>query len=154
MTNRIIVSVTNDLSTDHRVHKVCTSLQAFGFDVLLLGFKQADSKALYREYDTSRFSMWFIKGPLFYAEFSIRLFFFLLFNKSDSCPRGFLLLCFLGGDLSEVTHQSSLRVLDFVQWLVSGTVNPRRVSYASTCAGRQEQTRGSQEVTMKEVRYI
>ena len=51
--------------------------------VLLLGFKQADSKALYREYDTSRFSMWFKKGPFFYAEFSLRLFLLMLFNKSD-----------------------------------------------------------------------
>ena len=83
MPNRIIVSVTNDLSTDQRVHKVCTSLQAFGFDVLLVGFLQADSKVLDRRYATSRFSMWFAKGPFFYAEFSIRLFFFLLFNKSD-----------------------------------------------------------------------
>jgi glycosyltransferase involved in cell wall biosynthesis len=83
MPNRIIVSVTNDLSTDQRVHKVCTSLQAFGFDVLLVGFLQADSKILDREYATSRFSMWFKKGPFFYAEFSVRLFLLLLFNKSD-----------------------------------------------------------------------
>jgi glycosyltransferase involved in cell wall biosynthesis len=83
MPNRIIVSVTNDLSTDQRVHKVCTSLQAFGFDVLLVGFLQADSNILDREYATSRFSMWFKKGPFFYVEFSVRLFLLLLFNKSD-----------------------------------------------------------------------
>jgi glycosyltransferase involved in cell wall biosynthesis len=83
MPNRIIVSVSNDLTTDQRVHKVCTSLQDFGFDVLLVGFIQADRKDLDRSYTTSRFSMWCKKGPFFYLEFSIRLFFFLLFNKSD-----------------------------------------------------------------------
>jgi len=83
MTNRIIVSVTNDLSTDQRVHKVCTSLQSFGFEVLLVGFLLNDSNKLNRDYQTYRFSIWFKSGPMFYFEYSIRLFCFLLFNKSD-----------------------------------------------------------------------
>lgn len=83
MFNKIIVSVTNDLSTDQRVHKVCASLHSFGFEVLLVGFLLNDSKSLNREYETHRFNLWFKKGPLFYFEYSIRLFYFLLFKKSD-----------------------------------------------------------------------
>lgn len=83
MPNRIIVSVSNDLTTDQRVHKVCTSLQDFGFEVLLVGFMQVDSNDLNRSYSTSRLTMWFKKGPLFYIEFSVKLFLFLLFTKSD-----------------------------------------------------------------------
>lgn len=83
MSQKIIVSVTNDLSTDQRVHKVCTSLQSFGFEVLLVGRKQKDSPPLNRAYATHRFTLLFARGPLFYMEYSLRLFFFLLFRKSQ-----------------------------------------------------------------------
>ena len=34
---RAIVCVTNDLSTDNRVHRTCTVLQDLGYEVLLVG---------------------------------------------------------------------------------------------------------------------
>ncbi|MFW6259496.1 MAG: glycosyltransferase [Tangfeifania sp.] len=81
---RIIVSVTNDLVSDNRVHKVCTSLVKMGFDVLLAGRKLPGSLALEeRTYQTKRFRLFFKKGPLFYACFNFRLFLFLLFAKFD-----------------------------------------------------------------------
>ena len=81
---RIIVSVTSDLVSDNRVHKVCTSLHKTGFDILLLGRKRKTSVPLQpREYKTRRFRLWFEKGPLFYACFNLRLFCFLLFSKTD-----------------------------------------------------------------------
>ena len=83
MSKRIIVSVTNDLSTDQRVHKVCTSLQQMGFDVLLVGRKLKSSLSLQRGYSTKRMSLLFNSGMLFYAEYNLRLFFFLLFSKCD-----------------------------------------------------------------------
>ena len=80
---KAIVSVTNDLYTDQRVHKVCTFIQSQGYEVLLVGRLRKDSKELERTYQTKRFRLPFDKGPLFYASYSFRLFWFLLFSKCD-----------------------------------------------------------------------
>lgn len=84
MSKKIILSVTNDLISEQRVHKVCLFLKRVGFDVVLVGRKQNQSLKLdKRPYKTIRFFLFFQKGPLFYAEYTIRLFFFLLFQKAD-----------------------------------------------------------------------
>jgi len=79
---KVIVSVTNDLISDQRVHKVCTSLHNSGVEVLLVGRKVASSlKLSNRPYETKRFNLWFNKGVLFYANYNLRLAWFLLFSK-------------------------------------------------------------------------
>lgn len=84
MTNqKIIVAVTNDLTTDARVAKICDALQELNFEVVLVGRKLPNSQNLNRKYTTKRFKLWFNKGPLFYANYNLRLFFFLLFSKTD-----------------------------------------------------------------------
>ena len=80
---QIIVSVTNDLVADNRVHKVCTSLEEMGFDVLLVGRKLKNSQLLTRSYQTHRMRLLLSKGACFYAEYNFRLFLLLLFRKAD-----------------------------------------------------------------------
>ncbi|MBI5538688.1 MAG: glycosyltransferase [Bacteroidia bacterium] len=80
---KVIVSVTNDLVSDNRVHKVCTSLESMGYHVLLVGRRQFNSLSVNRNYKTKRFRLLFNKGPLFYAEYNFRLFHFLLFSKAN-----------------------------------------------------------------------
>ena len=80
---RVIVSVINDLSTDQRVDRVCNTLVEMGFSVMLVGRKKRDSIPLIKKsYAQHRIRLCFEKGPLFYATFNIRLFFYLLFHPA------------------------------------------------------------------------
>ncbi len=80
---RIVVSVTNDLVTDQRVHKVCNTLVDMGYEVELIGRKLPNSLEFDRNYKTTRIKLLFNKGFLFYAEYNTRLFFKLFFIKKD-----------------------------------------------------------------------
>lgn len=81
---KIIVSVTNDLYTDQRVRRVCEFLVANNYDVTLCGRLLKNSKPLTKTaYKTKRFKLPFTNGALFYAAYNIRLFFYLISNKSD-----------------------------------------------------------------------
>jgi glycosyltransferase involved in cell wall biosynthesis len=80
---RIIISTSNDISTDNRVHKVAMVLLNVGFDVLWAGRQLPDSLPLDKPYATKRFKLWFNRGALFYANLNMRLFVYLLFKKTD-----------------------------------------------------------------------
>jgi glycosyltransferase involved in cell wall biosynthesis len=82
---RVVLAVTNDILSDQRVHKMSLTLLEMGFDICIVGRMKKDSLKLdFRPYNTFRFNLLGIeKGPLFYAFYNIRLFFFLIFNKFD-----------------------------------------------------------------------
>ena len=81
---RIIFTVTTDLSYDQRMMRICGSMSAAGYDVLLVGRNKRSSLPLQpTTYRQKRLNCWFEKGKAFYIEYNIRLFFFLLFAKCD-----------------------------------------------------------------------
>lgn len=81
---KVIVTVINDLATDQRVARVCTMLQEMGFEVLQVGRLLPNSPPLpKRPWQQKRMRLLFYRGPLFYAEFNIRLFIFLLSHRAD-----------------------------------------------------------------------
>lgn len=80
---KVSLSVINDLVTDNRVHKVSLSLQKMGFEPLLIGRLLPESHPVQRDYSTHRMKLLFRKGMLFYFEYNLRLFFYLLSKKVD-----------------------------------------------------------------------
>lgn len=81
---RLIFTVTNDLVYDQRMIRICSSLSQAGYRVLLTGVKQRDSLPLQpRPFEQKRLYCFFDRGPGFYAEYNIRLFFYLLFKGTD-----------------------------------------------------------------------
>ncbi|AUC16015.1 glycosyl transferase group 1 [Tenacibaculum sp. SZ-18] len=80
---RVFVAVTNDISTDQRVHKVCVYLVNKGFEVFVYGRVLPNTIQVSRTYTIYRKKHWFNHNFIFYAEYNIRLFFRLLFYKTD-----------------------------------------------------------------------
>jgi len=82
---RIILTVTNDLTYDQRMQRICTSLANAGYSVLLTGRKLPGSLALQPQaFQQKRLFCFFKKGFAFYAEYNLRLFFFLLFSRTSA----------------------------------------------------------------------
>lgn len=82
---KIICTVTTDLVFDQRMRRICTSLSSAGYEVLLVGRKKKKSPELTNEkHSQHRIECWFEKGPLFYLEFNIRLFLYLINHKTDA----------------------------------------------------------------------
>lgn len=81
---RLVFTVTNDLNYDQRMIKICTSLENAGYNVLLIGRSSRMSTHLSPQFfRQKRLYCFFQKGKLFYAEYNLRLFFYLLFLKMD-----------------------------------------------------------------------
>ena len=81
---KITVSVISDLTTDQRVIRICTTLQQMGFEVFVIARCFNNSLPL-DEYifKATRIKCRFRKGILQYAEFNFKLFWRLLFCKTD-----------------------------------------------------------------------
>lgn len=79
-------SVTNDVVTDQRVIKIVRSLKKIGIESTIIGRihkKSIEIPESLKDIKIIRFKTFFEKGPLFYAEYNIRLFLFLIRNKFD-----------------------------------------------------------------------
>jgi glycosyltransferase involved in cell wall biosynthesis len=82
---KIIFVVTTDLNYDQRMQRICGSLHKTGFQVTLVGREWNCSKPLRPQpYRQHRLRCFFKGGKLFYAEFTCRLWLFLLLRKYDA----------------------------------------------------------------------
>lgn len=82
---RILFAVTNDLNSDQRMWRICTTLQEAGYAVTLVGRQLPESRPLpQRPYVQHRMRLFFRKGPLFYLEFNLRLFLYALGSQVDA----------------------------------------------------------------------
>ena len=82
---QVVFTVTNDLSYDQRMHRICTTLAENNYDVLLVGRKRRSSIPLTPEiFKQKRIRCIFNKGFLFYAEYNFRLFIYLMTIKTDA----------------------------------------------------------------------
>jgi glycosyltransferase involved in cell wall biosynthesis len=80
----LVFTVTTDLTYDQRMIRICTSLANAGYAVTLVGRKLNSSLPLSAQpFIQKRINCFFEKGKLFYAEYNIRLFFYLLLKKMD-----------------------------------------------------------------------
>lgn len=83
--HRIICTVTNDLTYDQRMRRICRTLSEAGYEVWLVGRELPHSIALDEmPFRQIRLLCRWRKGFAFYAEFNVRLFFFLLKNRFDA----------------------------------------------------------------------
>jgi len=84
MAKRIIVSVISELTTDQRVIRISSTLQNMGFDVTVIARALSDSLPLGNyPFKSKRIKCRFKKGVMAYAEFNFKLFWVLLFAKTD-----------------------------------------------------------------------
>lgn len=82
---RLIFTTSNDLNYDQRMQRICSTLQAVGYDCLLVGRSKKDSLPLSEKpFQQHRFSCWFESGKFFYLELNIRLYFYLRKQKADA----------------------------------------------------------------------
>jgi glycosyltransferase involved in cell wall biosynthesis len=81
---KLYFTVTTDLTYDQRMIRICNSLAQAGYEVVLVGRKMKSSiQPEKQSFKQKRIRCFFEKGKLFYAEYNIRLFCYLLFKKMD-----------------------------------------------------------------------
>jgi hypothetical protein len=81
---RIICTVSNDLTFDQRMIRICTTLASAGYQVQLWGRELPDSKPLAQQvFAQKRLRLRSHRGKFFYLELNLRLFFQLLFSSCD-----------------------------------------------------------------------
>ncbi|MDQ6903600.1 MAG: glycosyltransferase [Bacteroidota bacterium] len=81
---KVTFTVTNDLNYDQRMIRICNSLVNYGYNVKIIGVKSNSSSTLEKKkYLQKRLPVFFKNGIAFYLEYNLRLFIYLLFQKTD-----------------------------------------------------------------------
>ena len=80
---KVFVAVTNDISSDQRVHKIATYIQNKEYNVLVYGRILRSTFQVNRPYKIKRVKHIFNNNFMFYAEYNFRLLMHLLFNKYE-----------------------------------------------------------------------
>lgn len=81
---KIVFTVTNDLNFDQRMIRICSAFAEAGHHCTLIGRELKESRPLAeRNYKQKRLKCLFRKGKLFYVEYNLRLFFYLVFQPVD-----------------------------------------------------------------------
>lgn len=84
-TKSIICAVTNDLSYDQRMIRICTALAEAGYAVALVGRSRPASRPLLAmPFAQHRLACYFERGKLFYLEYNLRLLLYLLWRPFDA----------------------------------------------------------------------
>ena len=80
----IIFLVSNDLTFDQRMNRICSSLSSNNYNVTLCGREKSGSwKLIDKKYKQHRVNTFVESGPLFYLFLNLQFFLFLLFKKFD-----------------------------------------------------------------------
>lgn len=84
MKKRIHFAVTNDLVHDRRMARISTTLSDAGYAVTLIGRKLPESQPfLPKAFTGVRLPCLFRRGPLFYAEYNLRLWWWMVRHRAD-----------------------------------------------------------------------
>src|SRR2546421_237047 len=105
---QLVFAVTNDLSYDQRMIRICSSLSKVGYSVLLVGRRTKNSIPLISQpFKQKRLNGWFSGGKLHYVEYNFRLFRYLLFKKTDlicAIDLDTILPCYFISKLKRITR--------------------------------------------------
>lgn len=101
----VLAAVINDVSTDQRLHRTCNYLTEKGFAITAYGRDLPETFSVKRSYKIIHKKHWFNSTFLFYIEYNLRLFLFILFNKKYnyilSNDLDTLSACFMAGKIKK-----------------------------------------------------
>lgn len=120
----LIFTVTNDLNFDQRMIRICSTLAENGYRITLVGRKKKNSQPTENQpFTQKRLSLFFEKGFAFYAEYNLRLFFFLILKPAhlicsidlDTLPAGYFSARLSGKKIIYDAHEYFTEVPEVVE---------------------------------------
>ena len=79
----VAICTISDISTDYRLHKMALSISKNNFIPYFITRRRKGHLNESKEFNVKILNLIFEKGPFFYLEYNIRIFFFLLINSPD-----------------------------------------------------------------------